>query len=92
MPFGGFIDSLPQAWFLVIHAALAVIGVMLWRRARAVGQPLAARGFVLYIVGELCYVVYHLDLITFLFAHGLAEVCDVLALLSIGMGLRRTPA
>ena len=92
MPFGGFIDSLPQAWFLVIHAVLVAIGVMLWRWARAARQPSAARGFVLYILGELCYVVYHLDLITFLFAHGVAEVCDVLALLSIGMGLRRTPA
>jgi hypothetical protein len=92
MPFGGFIDRLPQAWFLVIHATLAVIGVLLWRRARAAGQASAARGFVLYILGEFCYVVYHLDLITFLFAHGLAEVFDVLALLSIGMGLRRHPA
>ena len=92
MPVGGFIDNLPQTWFLVIHGVLALLGVTLWRRARAAGQPSAARGFVLYILGELCYVVYHLDLITFLFAHGLAEVCDGLALLSIGLGLRRTPA
>ena len=92
MPFGGFIDSLPQAWFLVIHAVLAAIGVMLWWRARAAGQPSAARGFVLYILGEFCYIVYHLDLITFLFAHGLAEVFDVLALLSIGMALRGKPS
>ena len=92
MPFGGFIDTLPQTWFLLIHAALALIGVMLWRRARAAGQHSAARGFVLYIVGEICYILYHLDLVTFLFAHGLAEVCDGLALLSIGLGIRRKTA
>jgi hypothetical protein len=92
MPFGGFIDTLPQAWFLVVHAILALIGAMLWRRAKAAGQPSVARGFVLYIIGELIYVVYHVDLITFLFAHALAEVCDVLALLSIGIGITRQTA
>jgi hypothetical protein len=92
MPFGGFLDTLPQSWFLVIHAALASIGVMLWRRARTAGLPSAARGFALYVIGEACYVVYHLDFITFLFAHGLAEVCDGLALLSIGLGLTRKRA
>ena len=89
MPFGGFIDTLPHAWFLVIHAALALVGVMLWRKARAAQNPSAARGFALYIAGEVIYILYHLDLLTFLFAHALAEVCDILALLSIGMGMSR---
>ena len=58
MPFGGFIDRLPQAWFLVIHATLAVIrGAALAAGPRAAGQASAARGFVLYILGEFCYVV-----------------------------------
>ena len=92
MPFGGFIDTLPQAWFLLIHAVLALMGVLLWRKARQGGAPSAARGFVLYTMGELCYIVYHLDLVTFLFAHGLAEVCDALALLSISMELGRKAA
>lgn len=92
MPFGGFIDTLPQAWFLVIHSVLTVMGVVLWRKARSATQPSAARGFALYILGELFYIIYHLDLITFLFAHGLAEVCDALALLSIGMGIWRKTA
>ena len=92
MPLGGFIDALPQGWFLVVHAVLALIGVMLWRRARVEGQPSVARGFALYIVGELIYIIYHLDVITFLFAHALAEVCDALALISIGLGIGRRAA
>jgi len=87
MPFGSFIDAIPPALFLIIHGACVLIGVMLWRKARSAGNGAAARGFVLYILGELFYITYHLDFTTFLFAHTVAEVCDVLALLSIGMGI-----
>ena len=92
MPFGGFLDTLPHAWFLLIHSALALIGVLLWRKARTAANPSAARGFALFTIGELVYIIYHLDLITFLFAHALAEVCDGLALLSIGLGIRARTA
>ena len=37
MPFGAFINVLPPAVFLVIHAALAVLGLMLWRKAKGAG-------------------------------------------------------
>ncbi len=87
MPFGAFINVLPPAVFLVIHAALAVLGLMLWRKAKGAGNAAAARGFWLFVIAEILYITYHLDLTTFLFAHTLAEVSDALAFLSIGMGL-----
>lgn len=87
MPFGSFIDAFPPPVFLVIHGALALIGVMLWRKTANAGNGAAARGFVLYVIGELFYISYHLDFTTFLFAHTVAEVCDFLAVLSIGMAV-----
>ena len=87
MPFGSFMDAVSHPVFLVIHALFALIGVMLWRKARAAGQAFAARGFLLFIVAELAYITYHLDITAFHFAHTLAEACDLLAFLSIGMGI-----
>jgi hypothetical protein len=92
MPFGSFMDAVPTPAFLVIHTVLVVIGVTLWRRAKRVGNAAATRGFLLYIVAEICYLTYHLDLTRFLFAHTLAEVCDALAFLSLGMGITARPA
>ena len=87
MPFGDFINAIPPVVFIIIHLALGLIGVMLWRKASAAGNSAAARGFLLFVVAEIFYLTYHFDVTTFLFAHTLAEVCDGLAFLSIGMGL-----
>lgn len=92
MPFGSFINAVPTPVFLVIHVTFGSIGVMLWRRAMAATNLAFARGFLLYAVAEILYLIYHLDITTFLFAHTLAEVCDVLAVLSIGMGMAAKPA
>ena len=92
MPFGSFINAVPTPVFVIVHVAFGSIGVMLWRKAKAAGNPVVARGFLLYVVSEILYLVYHLDITTFLFAHTLAEVCVVLAILSIGMGMAARPA
>jgi len=92
MPFGSFMDPVPHAVFLIIHAALALIGVMLWRRSRAAGNPSAARAFFLYIIAEIAYITYHLDITAFHFAHTVAEACDGLAFLSLGLGIAPKPA
>ncbi len=87
MPFGDFINKIPPAGFIVIHIVLALVGVMLWRKASGAGNAAAARGFLLFVIAELVYLTYHFDVTTFLFAHTVAEVCDAFAFLSIGMGL-----
>jgi len=88
MPFGSFIDVLPPTVFLVIHSAAALIGLACWRRAGRAANAGAARGFLLYVTGELVYIVYHFDLLTFLFAHTVAETLDLLAVISLGLALR----
>jgi len=40
------------------------------------------------MLAELSYISYHAGLTHFLFAHIIAEVCDALAVLTIGLGLR----
>ncbi len=84
MPFGSFMDAVSHPVFLMIHAALALMGVYLWRRA-------GARAFLLYVIAEVAYITYHLDITAFHFAHTLAEVCDALAFLSLGMGIAARP-
>ena len=84
MPFGSFMDAVSHPVFLIIHAALALMGVYLWRRA-------GARAFLLYVIAEVAYITYHLDITAFHFAHTLAEVCDALAFLSLGMGIAARP-
>ncbi len=84
MPFGSFMDAVSHPVFLIIHAALALMGIFLWRRA---GAP----AFLLYFIAEVAYITYHLDITAFHFAHTLAEVCDALAFLSLGMGIAARP-
>lgn len=86
MPFGSFIDAVPKPAFFVVHLALLVVGVVLWRGAA--GNVPARRGFLLYAIGEFCYITYHLDYTSFLFAHTIAEVLDLLAVLSLGAALK----
>jgi hypothetical protein len=84
MPFGSFMDAVSHPVFLIIHAALALMGIFLWRRAHA-------RAFLLYVIAEVAYISYHLDITGFHFAHALAEVCDGLAFLSLGMRIATRP-
>ena len=49
----------------------------------------AALGFLLFVVAELSYITYHAHQTHFLFAHIIAEVCDILALVTIALGLSR---
>jgi hypothetical protein len=88
MPFGSFMDAVGHPVFLILHGALALLGVSLWRMSRTAGSPVLARGFLLYIVAELAYISYHLDFTTLHFAHAFAEVCDALAFLTLGLGIR----
>ena len=86
-PIGAFINAIPGPVFILIHVVLALLGVWLWRKAMGAGNAGAARGFMLFVIAELLYITYHLDVTTFLFAHTLAEVCDALGFLSIGLSL-----
>ncbi|MDR7401979.1 MAG: hypothetical protein QN155_07120 [Armatimonadota bacterium] len=83
MPFGGFLNAIPPAVFLLIHIVLFVIGVVFARRSFGAGQGRLGWGFTLFAVAEVSYMTYHLDWTVFLFAHTLAEVLDALAFIAI---------
>jgi hypothetical protein len=46
-------------------------------------------GFLLFVLAELSYITYHLGMTHFLFAHIIAEVCDVLAVVTIALGFTK---
>jgi hypothetical protein len=81
-PFGSFMDAMPHWAFIIIHSALIVVGYWLSRKTKN-------NGFLLFILAELSYITYHAGLTHFLFAHIIAEVLDVLALVTIALGFSK---
>jgi hypothetical protein len=88
-PFGSFMQAVPHWGFIVIHTTLSLVAIWLSRQAKAAGYPGAANGFLLFVLAELSYITYHAGLTHFLFAHTIAEVLDILALVTIGLGIVR---
>ena len=79
MPFGDFVNQIPPIGFLAIHIALfAVAAFFAWRSFGAGASTLGA-AFSLFAVAELTYMTYHLDWTTFLFAHTISEVLNLVA-------------
>ena len=84
-PFGTFAAAIPHWGFIVIHSTLICVAFWLSRKTKA-------QGFLFFILAELSYITYHAGLTHFLFAHTIAEVLDIVALVTIAMGLRaRSP-
>jgi hypothetical protein len=81
-PFGTFMQAVPHWGFIIIHSTLIIVAFWLSRKTKA-------NGFLLFVLAELSYITYHAHLTHFLFAHALAEVLDILALITIAMELRR---
>lgn len=79
MPFGEFINPLPPAVFLAIHAVAFLLGAWFARGAFAAGKSTLGWAFALFALAEISYLTYHLDWTVFLFAHTVAEVLDLLA-------------
>ena len=79
MPFGDFVNQIPPAGFLAIHVVLFLVGAYFAWRAFGSGASLLGYGFSLFALAELSYMTYHLNWTTFLFAHTISEVLDLLA-------------
>lgn len=90
MPLGSFINVIPPAVFVAIHAALLLVACYLAWRSFDAGLSDFGTAFGLYGLAELFYLTYHLDLTVILFAHTVAEVLNVVAfvmLFAAGMKL-----
>lgn len=82
MPFGDFVNQIPPIGFLAIHFVAFALGAFFARRAFATGVAGLGWGFALFALAEISYMTYHLDWTTFLFAHTISEVLDLLAMVS----------
>jgi len=89
MPFGSFADQLPPLLFLIIHAVLFVIGAYFAYRSFGAGASTAGWGFSLFALAEISYMTYHLNWTTFLFAHTISEVLDLIAFVLLFVALGR---
>lgn len=88
MPIGTFVGVLPPLFFVVLHLAGFAAGAFFAFRAfgaSGVLTPALSQGergrssslgwaFTLFALAELLYLSYHLDLTVLLFAHTLAEL------------------
>lgn len=93
MPFGDFVNQIPPIGFLAIHLVAFLLGSYFARRAFATGSAGLGWGFALFALAEISYMTYHLDWTTFLFAHTISEVLDLLAMVSFfATAVRRVEA
>lgn len=84
-PFGSFMEAMPHWAFIIIHSILILVGFWLSRKTKN-------NGFLLFVLAELSYISYHAGLTHFLFAHIIAEVLDVSALVLIALGFSKRAA
>jgi hypothetical protein len=97
MPFGDFVNQIPPVVFLVIHLVAFAAGAFFAQRSFAAGSTTLGWGFALFALAEISYMTYHLDWTTFLFAHTISEVLDLLAFIlvfgaTVYRATRTTPA
>jgi hypothetical protein len=90
MPFGDFINGIPPIGFLAIHIVLFGLGAYFAWRSFGAGQSTLGWAFSLFALAEVTYMTYHLDWTTFLFAHTISEVLDILAFGLVFVAATRT--
>jgi hypothetical protein len=90
MPFGDFVNQIPPIGFLAIHIVLFAIGTYCAWRAFGGGAPTLGWAFSLFALAEISYMTYHLDWTTFLFAHTISEVLDLVAFVLVFVAATRT--
>jgi hypothetical protein len=79
MPFGDFVNNIPPIGFLAIHVLLFAAGAYFAWRSFGAGATTLGWAFSLFALAEISYMTYHLTWTTFLFAHTISEVLDLVA-------------
>ena len=83
MPIGDFINGIPPIGFLAIHVVIFLFGAYFAWRAFGARASLLGWGFTLFALAEISYMTYHLNWTTFLFAHTISEVLDLVAFILV---------
>jgi hypothetical protein len=87
MPFGDFVNQVPPVVFLGIHVTAFLIGAYFAQRMFSSGERTLGWAFAFYCLAEISYMTYHLDWTTFLFAHTISEVLDLVAVILVFVGV-----
>jgi hypothetical protein len=90
MPIGSFVNGIPPIGFLAIHVVLFLFGAYAAWRTFGVGATQLGVAFSLFALAEISYMTYHLDWTTFLFAHTISEVLDLVAFVLVFVAATRT--
>ena len=61
--FGGFLDELPKALYVLAHVAFLGIGVWLWAHARSTAFPQPG-ALLLYVVSQVVFIAFFANWIT----------------------------
>jgi uncharacterized integral membrane protein len=86
MPYGDWVNELPTAFFMAVHIAAFALGAGFAWLAYKKELSVLGTGFAFYALAELTYMTYHLDWTVFLFAHTIAEVLDLVAIVLVFAG------
>ena len=62
-PFGGFLDDLPKALYVIAHVAFFVVGLWLWARATPAAFPHPG-ALLLYVVSQVVFFGFFANWIT----------------------------
>lgn len=89
MPIGDFVSAIPAPVFLLIHLTAFAVGAYFASRSFGAGAPTLGWGFALFALAEVSYMTYHLDWTTFLFAHTISEVLDLVAFILVFTAVAR---
>lgn len=90
MPIGDFINFIPPWAFLLIHLVAFLIGAYFAQRCFGSGAQTLGWAFSLFALAEISYMTYHLDWTTFLFAHLISEVLDLVAFILVFTAVTKT--
>jgi hypothetical protein len=90
MPFGDFVNNIPPIGFLAIHVLLFAAGAYFAWRSFGAGATTLGWAFSLFALAEISYMTYHLNWTTFLFAHTISEVLDLVAFVLVFVAATQT--
>lgn len=84
--FGGFLDELPKALYVVAHVAFLAVGLWLWNHAKP-GSPISPAVLLLYAASQVVFFLYFANWITFKMAVLVEQMLMVAMVVLIGLAL-----
>ncbi len=87
MPFGTFVDQIPNPVFIMIHLVFLLVALWFAYQCYRSRYTLASFGFLMYAISQFSYILYHINVTVIMFSHTLAEVFNFLGFVSLFMAM-----